>query len=240
MKIGQTYSEDQKKTKIRKCLLTIYPNKEVLITAVRDKFDLIITYTLPNWNFDQITDEFYKVLKILFENRIFLYLIPDEWTARKSGLIEIISELLNLKVIDLFQIEADKLNQKIIGRICQVSTKIYLVDLLTLLKQKLDLTYLRYLGNLDSSIQKVAIIIKQELTPDLLKMAKLMNVDTIICTNFTYITEKIAEELEINLIDVSLHIANLGLLKLTQTLRMDHLDVEFAFINLKPFSGIFK
>ena len=41
---------------------------------------------------------------------------------------------------------------------------------------------------------------------------------------------QIAEELEINLIEVTQIVASLGLLKLTQILRLEHPDIEFEFI----------
>ncbi len=232
MKIGPTYTKDQERTKIKKCLVTLYPDTEALTTAVRDKFDIIICYAIPEtWSFAQITDEFYKKVKIFLENHIYFYVIPEKW--RTSGLIDIIAEVFNLNIKDIFQIKNNSNESIIIGRICQITKPLTLQNLLISISQKLDLAPLRYLGDLEAPLQQIAIILDHPLSLQILKTAKRLNIDTIIGSDFTFKTEKLAEELDINLIDV-FYLVNLGLLKLTQVLRMEHIDVEFTFINLKP------
>lgn len=204
--------------------------------AVRDKYDLLITFTLPGtWNFNQITDEEYPKIRILLENRIHLFVLPAQWIIAKSGLIEILSEILNLKDLGLIHI-MDSANQEIaVGRVGQITTPgTILSDLVSILKEKLNIPYLQYLGEENNSISRISIIIGHNVNPQLLKMVKRLKIDTIICTNFSLNTEKIAEDFDINLIAVTEYIANLGLLKLTQLLRMEHYDIEFAFENIKP------
>lgn len=235
MKLGPTYPEEQKKKKVKKCILALYPNTEVISTAVRDKFDLIICYTTPGiWaNFNQITDELYPKIKILLENRINLYKIQEEYA--ESGLIDLIAEVFNLEVIDLLQIKNAMNQDKTAGCVCKITTPSNnLLNFLTMIKEKLDISPIRFLGDLNSSIQKVGIIIGHPLNLQLLKMAKKADIDTIVCNHFTYNSEKTAEELDINLIEVTSYVISLGLLKLTQILRMEEPTVEFAFINLKP------
>lgn len=204
--------------------------------AVRDKFDLLITYTLPDtWNFNQITDEVYPKIRILLENRIHFYIIPKEWITAKSGLVEIIAEILNLRVVDILQIKDNKNQEIIVGCVCQILTSgNTLNDILTLIKQKLNLPSIQYFGEETNSISQIGIIIGYSPTPQLLKLIKRLKIDTLISTHFNFEIEKIAEDFDINLIGVSDYITNLGLLKLTQLLRMEHYDVEFAFENLKP------
>lgn len=241
MKIGPTYPEEQKKIKIKKCVLAIYPARDVILTAARDKCDLIVTYSLPDvWSFNQITDELYQKMKVLLENRIYLYAIPKEWIFVKSGFTEVISELLDLEVIDVFQNGTAPPHQAIIGRICQIkSHSLALRDMLTQIKEKLNAAQLQYSGDLNSSIQKILLTFEHPITIPLLKSAKRLKIDTIICANYTFELEKVAEELDLNLINVTLNIINLGLLKLTQALRLEHLDIDFVFINLPQSSKIF-
>ena len=241
IKLGPTYPDEQKKKKIRKCFISIYPNREVLLTTVRDKFDILICYTLPElWNFNQITDELYPKIQLLLENRINLYLIPETWNDFKSGLVEIISEVFNLEAEGPLQVGPETSMENSIGRICQITTPASsLQDLLSLIKEKLNIPSIRYLGDVNSPIKKIFILVGRPLTLQLLKAIKRADIDTVICTNFTYNVEKIAEELDINLIDATHYIVNLGLLKLTQSLRMEHFDVEFLFNNLKPAFNIF-
>ncbi|MFX1293634.1 MAG: Nif3-like dinuclear metal center hexameric protein [Promethearchaeota archaeon] len=235
MKIGPTYPEKQKKVKIKKCLLTLYPNTDVISTAVREKVDFIITYMMPSIWINQITDEVYSKMQILLENRIYIYKIPEEWISIKYGLIEIISDVLNLKITNLLRVGIESTQSTVIGRICQTTTsKSILIDLLTLIKDKLNLSTIQYLGDLDSPIQQIAIIIGHPLTSNVLKLVKRINIDTIICENFTYDIEKLAEELDIILLNVTKYIVNLGLLKLSQALRMEQPNIEFIFFNLKP------
>lgn len=236
MRIGPTYPEKQKKIRIRKCLLTLYPNNDVISTAVREKINLIITYMMPGiWDLNQISDELYNKIQILLENRIYIYEIPKEWNNTKSGLMEIIAEVFNLKIIDLLRVENKPTQYQTIGRICQITTpKNELVDLLTLIKEKLNLSSLQYLGDLNSAVKQVSIIIGYPLTPQILKLTKKMKIDTIICENFSYEVEKLAEELDISLINVTKYIVNLGLLKLSQVLRMEQPTVQFIFTHLKP------
>jgi putative NIF3 family GTP cyclohydrolase 1 type 2 len=221
--------------------LTVYPTRDVILAAARDKFDLIITYSLPDvWSFNQITDELYQKMKVLLESRIYLYAIPKEWIFVKSGFIELISELLELEVVDVFQNENPPPSQKIIGRICQIkSPSLSLSDVLTQIKAILNAAQLQYSGDLNSSIQKILLTFEHPLSIPLLKSAKRANIDTIICDNYTFELEKTAEELELNLINVTLNIINLGLLKLTQALRLEHLDIDFVFMNLPQSSKFY-
>jgi putative NIF3 family GTP cyclohydrolase 1 type 2 len=236
MKIGPTYPRDQEKARIKKCIITLYPTVEVISDAVRDKVDLIFTYMKSaDWTFNQIADEHYLKLKLILENRIYLYEIPKEWNAIKSGLIEILAEVLNLKVLDLFRITSETGDYSIIGRICQFgSQNSTLKNVLIMLKEKLGLPYLRYLGDEDSAVQRIAIIIGHPITPEILKLAKRDNINLLICDHFVFEMEKLAEELDLSLIDSTLYIVNLGLLKLSQALRMEQPNVQFNFINLKP------
>jgi len=208
---------------------------------VRDKFDLIITYSLPEfWNFNQITDELNRKLTILLENRIYLYMISKDWVSVKSGLIEIIAELLDVEIIDIFQDAQSAPQKTLIGRVCEVGTSpIYLVDLLNQIKEKLSGLQLRYLGDLNSPIQKILIIFEPSLSTGLLKQAKRVHIDTIICFDFNFEIEKAAEELDLNLIAITTNIINLGLLKLTQALRLEHSNIDFIFMNLQSSSNIF-
>jgi putative NIF3 family GTP cyclohydrolase 1 type 2 len=179
-------------------------------------------------------------MKVLLESRIYLYAIPKEWIFVKSGFIELIAELLDLEVVDVFQNGNTPPNQNIIGRICQIETpSLSLNDILTQIKGKLNAAQLQYSGDLNSSIHKILLTFEHPLTIPLLKSAKRANIDTIICANYTFELEKTAEELDLNLINATLNIINLGLLKLTQALRLKHLDIDFTFISLPPSSKIF-
>lgn len=179
-------------------------------------------------------------MKVLLESRIYLYAIPKEWISVKSGFIELISELLGLEIVDVFQNGNAPPHQNIIGRICQIKSRsLSLSDILTQLKAKLNAAQLQYSGDLNSSIQKILLTFEHPLTIPLLKSAKRANIDTIICDNYTFELEKTAEELGLNLINVTLNIINLGLLKLTQALRLEHSDIDFIFINLPSSSKTF-
>ncbi len=227
--------------KIKKCILSLYPDRETLLKVVRDKFDLLITYTLPEiWNFNQITDEIYPKIRILLENRVYFYVLPEKWISTRSGILKIIAEIFNLKIMDLLSFEDSRDQAISVGLLCQTtSTGIILNDLLSQVKDKLNISSIQYLGDQNSPISQICIIIGYALTPQLLKLAKRLQIDTIICTHFSFEAEKIAEELDINLISVTDYIVNLGLLKLTQSLRMEHYDVEFAFENIKPSFEMF-
>lgn len=186
------------------------------------------------WNFNQITDELYKRMQILLENRINFYLIPEEWRITKTGLIDIIAHVLNLKVIDLLHTNSKKLNYQILGKICQIpAPSPKLIDLVTLIKNKTNIPSIQYLGDKDSPIKHISIILDEEISFQTLSLVKRLNIDTIICFQSTFEIEKLAEEYYINLICVSPYIINLGLLKLTQSLKMEEPSVEFTFLNLK-------
>lgn len=235
MKLGPTYPEAQKKLKIRKCLFALYLNSDVIVSVIRDKFDLLICYTTPNWFTNQIVDEIYPKIKILLENRVNLYVIPKEWNAGKLGLVKIIAEVLNLKILDFLRIQIDSYHHDSLGLVCQIAgASNNLNNLLAQLKEKLDLSTLQYLGERDSNVKKIGLILGKRLTPSIIKMAKRKEIDTIISNAIDFESEKIAEELNISVIIVTDYIVNLGLLKLTQALRMEHMDIEFKFINLKP------
>lgn len=167
-------------------------------------------------------------------------MIPKEWVSVQSGLIDIISELLDLEITDVFQDDSSAAQRALIGRVCEVRTSsIYLVDLLNQLKEKLSGLQLRYLGDSNSPIQKLLILFEYPLTNGLLKQAKRANIDTILCSDYSFEMEKVAEELDLNLVAVTLNIVNLGLLKLTQALRLEHSNIDFVFMNLQPSSNIF-
>ncbi|MHA1356686.1 MAG: Nif3-like dinuclear metal center hexameric protein [Candidatus Helarchaeota archaeon] len=236
IKIGPTYLKDQEKIRIRKCIITLYPTIEVISTAVREKVDLIVTYYKSlGWTFDQLVDDHYPQIKILLDKRIYFYEIPKEWTSVKSGLIEILSEILNMKILDVFRIKNVSNQHILIGRICQFNSQnTSLPDLVLLLKEKLGFSYIHYSGDVNNPIQKIAIIIGHPLTLQILKKAKRKNINVIISDSFSFLIEKLAEELDISLIESTPYIVNLGLLKLSQALRLERPDVEIIFTNLKP------
>ncbi|TFG05378.1 MAG: hypothetical protein EU536_02075 [Promethearchaeota archaeon] len=234
IKFGFTNPENQKKIKIRKCILTTYPNTELIHKVVRDKYDLIISYRLPEiWDTHQIIDELYLKIKLLFDNRIYLYEIPDDF--RKGRLAEIIAEVFNFKVTDLLRLRDETAPDAIVGHICEPATPDEPVrNLAFQLQEKLNISPLRYIGNEENQIQKICLIFGHPLSLYLLRQAKEKQIDTIICTDFNYAIERAAEELDLNIFEASYYIGSLGLLKLTQLLRMTHTDVEFEFDNSKP------
>ncbi|MHA1264727.1 MAG: Nif3-like dinuclear metal center hexameric protein [Candidatus Helarchaeota archaeon] len=239
IKIGPTYSEDQKRIKIKKCFIALYPSADVISAAVRDGFDLIVSYKLPKfWFANQITDELYPKIKMLLDKRIYLYVIPTRFG--NDHLLDIISDIFDFEIVDVVRIK-DTTNQDLtIGRVCQPnSPSLTLHNLLSHLKEKLNIPIIRYIGSDTASLRKIAILFEYPITMDLMKLLKRKGIDTLFCTNITYETEKAITELSLNLIEVTDHINSLGLLKLTQLLRMEHIDVEFAFDRPRPSIKIF-
>ncbi len=242
VRLGVAYPNDQTTIEVRKCLIALYPSKLILSEAVRHHVNLIVSYMIPaSWNFNRITDDLRPKIRSLLENRITLYVLPERWVNIKSGLIQTLTEIFNLQMVGSLSFE-DEVNGRVqAGFICQTTTrKMTFGDLLLLIKNKMGIHPIRYSGSEETLVSRIGVILGNRLTPAVFRHGKLWGIDTIICSNATFQTERMAEDLEINLIDVTEYTINLGLLKLTQLLQMTHKDVEFTFKNLKSSFKIMK
>lgn len=123
----------------------------------------------------------------LIKNDIDLYSSHTNLDSVKGGLNDILVEILgfsNADVIEPSTIEGFNDGNSGIGRIVVLDKKIRLSELCELVKEKLELTHLTYIGEEESSIEKIALINGSGIA--YMDISRQLGVDCIITGDVTY------------------------------------------------------
>ena len=127
-----------------------------------------------------------KIIKLI-KNDINLYSSHTNLDSVQGGLNDILVEILgfsNSKVIEPSVAKGFDDGNSGIGRIVSLNEKVRLSELCELVKQKLNLDYLTYVGEEDSLIEKIALI--NGSGTDYMDASRKMGADCIITGDMTY------------------------------------------------------
>lgn len=142
-----------------------------------------------------------KIIKLI-KNDINLYASHTNLDSVKGGLNDILVEILgfsNSKVIESSLIKDFDDGNSGIGRIVSLNEKVKLSKLCELVKQKLNLNYLTYVGEEDRLVGKIALITGSG--TDYMDLSRKMGADCIITGDITYHYASDYNEMGISVID---------------------------------------
>ncbi|MHA2183126.1 MAG: Nif3-like dinuclear metal center hexameric protein, partial [Promethearchaeota archaeon] len=186
-------------------------------------------------------------LTLLTKYPISIFVLNSSFIAAEGGVSETIAKALYLNLEKTFEIKNYKGVKVPIGRICspkyylKKDQKMTLGDLLKRIKTNLELTHVLYVGNLNSTINKVCIVGGD--TPNIKYLRKAMNLkcDCYISGKIDYTDAIFGRDTGLTLIEASHYkIEILALKKLFNILSLEFPYVEFLlFESGDPFKIAF-
>lgn len=202
--VGLMVGESDKE--ITNILVALDCTLEVINEAIENNCNLIFTHhPLLFRKPSSITDRTLQGKKILklIQNNIALYSAHTNLDAVEGGINDTIVEILGFgkgEILDRNE-NAKKINVNGgIGRLIALDKEITLKDILSIVKNKLNIQDLRYAGDLNKIIRKAAII--NGSGQDFFEISKSKNADLIITGDTTYHFVSDYNEEDIAIVDI--------------------------------------
>lgn len=187
---------------ITKVLLALDCTEEVINEAKEIGAELILTHhPLLFRKPSTITTDTLLGRKIisLIKNDINLYSAHTNWDSVKGGLNDTLVEILGFN--EGLIMEKSKVDSKAgIGRVVNLNKKMTVLEIINLIKKSLGVKSLRYSGDLDKIIKRVAII--NGSGQDFFYDAKKLGADLIITGDTTYHFVSDYKEMGLNILDI--------------------------------------
>ena len=142
---------------VKNIMLTLDLTKEVVIEALKENCNLIISHHPFLFNPIQkvlFRSEKGEVIKLMCENNLSLYSMHTNLDVGKGGVNDTLAKVLGLNDIKIINDEASFGNYLRYGKIEPTT----LHDLALLVKNKFNLTGVRVLGDLDKKIKTVGVV----------------------------------------------------------------------------------
>lgn len=172
---------------IKKIAVCLDVTEKVLTDAAKFKADVLICHHNPIFHpTSKIGFELSKKLKIAFDNNISIYCMHTNFDKAESGTNDALSRIVGLKDVELLKIGA-------VGYVEKQSLDSFAKHVSNKLK-----TTLVYVG--ENPVEKVAVCGGSCFNKDFLKIAKSLNVDTIISSELKH-SDVLRERENMNLID---------------------------------------
>ncbi|HAN09960.1 MAG TPA: Nif3-like dinuclear metal center hexameric protein [Clostridiales bacterium] len=190
---------------IDKILVTLDVTKEIIVMAIREKVDIIIAHhPLIFKGIKKVTTEDYLGSNIqqLIKSDISVYAMHTNIDISKHGLATKLAEKLDLK--HLMILKEDKDEQGVvqgIGRVGELPKPISFETLVDNLKSILKCDIIRYAGNKDINIRKVAICPGSGM--DYMKQAHSKDADVYITGDLKHHQALEVQEMDFLVIDAS-------------------------------------
>ncbi|MPQ42225.1 Nif3-like dinuclear metal center hexameric protein [Clostridium tarantellae] len=191
-----------RESKINKVLLALDCTLDVIEEAKNLEVDLILTHhPLIFRKPSSITTDTLLGKKIieLIKNNINLYSAHTNWDSVKDGLNDTLVKILgfeNSKIISKNNLD----NNCGIGRIVDLDSTIKLENILNNIRKTLKIEHLRYVGELDKNIKKIAIV--NGSGQDFFEVSKKLGADLIITGDTTYHYVSDYKEMGLSIIDI--------------------------------------
>ena len=187
---------------ITKILLALDCTEEVICEAKNLGAELILTHhPLLFRKPSKITTDTLLGRKIieLIKNDINLYSAHTNWDSVKGGLNDTLVKILGFE--EGIIMERNKLSKEAgIGRVVNLKEEMKVIDVINLIKSSLGVENLRYSGDLDEYVKKIAIV--NGSGQDFFCDAKNLGADLIITGDTTYHFVSDYREMGLNIIDV--------------------------------------
>ncbi|MFX1312708.1 MAG: Nif3-like dinuclear metal center hexameric protein [Promethearchaeota archaeon] len=241
---GLQYNSKRTNRVIKKVMLTVDLSREVILFAIKNKVNLIISH---HGLIEKSTSTFDKVLidklTLLTKYPISIFILNSSFIAAEGGVSETIANALYLTIEEMFEINNYKGNKIPIGRICTPKlymneTKIMsLENLIKRIKVNLNNSYVIYVGELNKQIKKICIVGGSTPSVYYIKKALKKNCDCYISGNINYIDAVFSKDIGLSIIELSYY-KNilLAMKKLCNILSLEFPYVEFILFESKnPF-----
>ena len=245
---GLQYGQNRINKVIKKVMLTIDLSVEALHFAVKNKVNLIISHhSLFKDPIKKFNQNLVNKLTLLTKYPISIFVSNSSFIAAEGGVSETIAKALYLNLEKTFEIKNYKGVKVPIGRICspkcylKKDQKMTLDSLLKRIKTNLELTHVLYVGNLNTTINKICIVGGD--TPNIKYLKKALNLrcDCYITAKISYTDAIFGRDSGLILIEASHYkIEILALKKLSNILSLEFPHVEFLlFESRDPFKIYF-
>lgn len=187
---------------ITKVLLALDCTEDVICEAKKLGAELILTHhPLLFRKPSSITTDTLLGRKIieLIKNDINLYSAHTNWDSVKGGLNDTLVKMLGFEEgIIIERNQAD--SEAGIGRFIELKEEMNVIDVINLIKSSLRIKNLRYSGDLDESIKKIAIV--NGSGQDYFEDSKNLGADLIITGDTTYHFVSDYREMGLNILDI--------------------------------------
>lgn len=217
-----------------KVLISLDLTKEVVEEAITNNVSLIIVHhPLLFRAISTINTETYQgnIIKQLISNNITLYVAHTNFDISNNGMNKLLADMLNLKNQEIIDLTTEEEGLGRIGDVSKTSVK----DFIDFTKKTFNVQSARFIGNLNSTVQKVAITGGSG--SSIYKQAKIKNADLYITGDVTYHTALDILSMGLNVLDIGHHIeAHFGqyLKELLITNRVD-CEIILSQINTNPY-----
>jgi dinuclear metal center YbgI/SA1388 family protein len=232
----------QEKTRIRKCAVAVDSSPQVILKAASGGANLLIScHGIISDPVLAISDGLFEKIRLLIENKVFLYVVHTSWSAAECGLSDTLAEVLGLVVTEPLAFEQEG-REIPIGRICTFSHRhekpnkdsdenAELCDLITRIIERLRSNDINYVGSLHSPVRKIVLLDGDNATTDLLRLAKAKGVDTCLTGSISRDIALLAVDLGLNYVCANQYLLeDLGMRRLMQLLGIDAPQVEFFYV----------
>lgn len=238
---GLQYGEIKPNKQIKRILLTMDLNIESIHFGLKNKINLIISRNgLINEPIKNFKGEMIKKLGLLSKYPVSIFVLNSSFIAAEGGVSDTMMELLYCQLDKPFNFQ-DQNNKNIpIGRICHPNfylnnlIDIKLEEILNRIYSNLNIKGVRYIGHLNSKINKICIIGGE--IPDFIPVQNLTEsgCNCIISGSLNRKLKNIALDYNISVIQISLHsIENIALRKLRNYLSLDFPYDDFFFFEIE-------
>jgi len=238
---GVQYGYVNRETLIKKILITIDLNLNVLYFAIKNKFNCVISQLpLLEKPIFKINKALINKLNILSRYPLCIYVLNSPYIASENGVSEIISKMLYLNIDRVLEVRDSKGRKNPVGRICipmkypKPGNSFLLKDLLNRIKNHFDLQFISYVGEMEQEITKVCIIPIETHGDNYINKAVENNCNTLVTSNIDYKQAVIAKEAGISLISIPYHKTSYySLKKLKNYLSLKFPNDKFIFFEEK-------
>ncbi len=197
--VGNSIGNENKN--IKKILLALDLIDDVVEEAINNDIDLIITHhplIFKSINKINMSTNLGRRIINLIKNDICVYSAHTNLDISNFGTNDALFDVLNLKDKEHFFEEKNNFS---LGRVGNLKNSMKLKDFLEIVKEKLNLDSVRYVGDIDKEIKRVGMCTGSGSSADMFKLAKEKNCDVYITGDIRYHEAQIAVEEDLILID---------------------------------------
>jgi putative NIF3 family GTP cyclohydrolase 1 type 2 len=238
---GVQYGDINGGTLIKRLLITIDLNLNVLHFAIKNKINFVISQLpLLEKPIFKINKSLINKLNLLSRYPLCIYVLNSSYIASENGVSEIISKMLYLNIDDVLEIRDSRGKKNTIGRICipmkypNQGDSFLLKDLLKRIKSHFNLQIVPYVGEIEQEITKICVIPTENHGDKFINKAVENNCNTLITSNIDYKQAVIAKEAGLSLISIPYHKTSYySLKKLYNYLSLQFPNDKFIFFDEK-------
>ena len=221
------------KREIKKIQISLDATERVIDNAIENNIDMIVTHHPMIFrgikNIDYSTVLGRKIIKLI-ENKINLYTLHTNLDSALNGLNDYLLKQLDVKEAKIIDENMNGVSCGI-GRVYMLEQEVSIIEYLKFLKEKLDITNVRFVGDESSKVKKIAIINGSGMS--YWRKVKKLDVDLFITGDIGYHEALDAKEEGLNLIDIGHFESERNFSKLLKTY-FEKMEIDVIIYNDGP------